>query len=62
MRTSPDFTNAVAAAEEGGEGTVKIIRKLGRATYVGEREGGLPPDPRAMAVVRSLEGIIKVLQ
>lgn len=62
LSASEDFTKAVQAAKEGGEGTVKLTAKLGRATYVGEREGGLPPDPGAMAVVRTLEGIIKVLQ
>jgi len=61
MAATNDFTSAVAACKAGGEGTVTLTPKLGRATYVGEREGGLPPDPGAMAVVRAMEGITKAL-
>ena len=52
---------AAAASRKGGEGTVQLKAKLGRATYVGEREDGkpLPPDPGAMAFVSVTEGILK---
>lgn len=61
MATTEDFSKAVAACKAGGEGTVSLAPKLGRATYVGEREGGLPPDPGAMSVVRAMEGILKTI-
>ncbi|WVQ85797.1 dihydroxyacetone kinase [Cryptococcus sp. DSM 104549] len=51
--------DAVKATREGGEGTVKLQAKLGRATYVGDVEGDMPPDPGAMAFVAVAEGILK---
>lgn len=59
-----DVSQAAKASRDGGEGTVKLQAKLGRATYVGEREDGsaLPPDPGAMAFVTVVEGLAKVFQ
>ena len=58
-----DVKKAAEACRKGGESTVELIAKLGRATYVGEREdgGALPPDPGAMAFVVVAEGLAKVL-
>lgn len=57
-----DIQKAAEACRKGGESTVQLKAKLGRATYVGEREDGsaLPPDPGAMAFVTVAEGIAKV--
>jgi dihydroxyacetone kinase len=57
-----DIQQAAKASRKGGESTVALKAKLGRATYVGEREdgGALPPDPGAMAFVTVVEGIAKV--
>ncbi|KAF5345746.1 hypothetical protein D9758_011874 [Tetrapyrgos nigripes] len=59
------FQEAVETCRKGGEGTKELKAKLGRATYVGEgnagSEGGLPPDPGAMSLVRLVEGMGKVL-
>jgi dihydroxyacetone kinase len=54
---------AVKASRDGGEATKVMQAKLGRATYVGEREDGkpMPPDPGAMAFVAVVEGIQKAL-
>lgn len=58
-----DVQQAAQACRKGGESTIKLQAKLGRATYVGEREDGspLPPDPGAMAFVTVAEGLAKVL-
>ncbi|KAK4685514.1 hypothetical protein P7C73_g4632, partial [Tremellales sp. Uapishka_1] len=55
------LVEATKACRNGGEGTSSLKAKLGRATYVGEREDGkpLPPDPGAMALVAVVEGICK---
>lgn len=62
LAKSGDISQAAKACREGGESTVKLQAKLGRATYVGEREDGspLPPDPGAMAFVTVAEGLAKV--
>lgn len=53
---------AAKAARQGGEGTASLTAKLGRAAYVGDREGmTMPPDPGAMAFVAVAEGIVKAL-
>jgi dihydroxyacetone kinase len=48
---------AVAKAQTAAEGTAKLTPKLGRATYVGDVEGGLPPDPGAYAVLAIVQGL-----
>ncbi|ORY31220.1 Dak1 domain-domain-containing protein [Naematelia encephala] len=57
-----DVAAAARAAREGGEATATMQAKLGRATYVGDREDRkqLPPDPGAMALVAVVEGLAKV--
>jgi len=62
LASSGDIGEAARACRKGGESTVQLKAKLGRATYVGEREdgGALPPDPGAMAFVVVVEGIAKV--
>ncbi|THU79797.1 Dak1-domain-containing protein [Dendrothele bispora CBS 962.96] len=59
------FEEVMKKCREGGEGTRVLKAKLGRATYVGEgnhgSEGGLPPDPGAMSLVRFVEGMGKIL-
>lgn len=62
LAKSGDIGQAAKACRDGGESTVKLQAKLGRATYVGEREDGspLPPDPGAMAFVTVAEGLAKV--
>ncbi|ODN82872.1 dihydroxyacetone kinase [Cryptococcus amylolentus CBS 6039] len=57
-----DLKSAVEACRKGGESTVDLQAKLGRATYVGEVEGDMPPDPGAMAFVAVAEGILKAYQ
>lgn len=56
-----DIKAAAEAARKGGEATTTMQAKLGRATYVGDREDRkeLPPDPGAMAFVAVAEGILK---
>jgi len=63
LAQSGDIKKAAEATRKGGESTVELVAKLGRATYVGEREdgGALPPDPGAMAFVVVAEGLAKVL-
>jgi dihydroxyacetone kinase len=63
LAESGDIKKAAEATRKGGESTVALKAKLGRATYVGEREdgGALPPDPGAMAFVVVAEGLAKVL-
>ena len=57
-----DLAQAVNASRKGGEATADMTAKLGRATYVGQREDRvMPPDPGAMAFVAVVEGIQKVL-
>lgn len=36
----------------GPGGWVRLVPRLGRATYVGDGKGKMPPDPGAMNVVR----------
>ena len=61
LASSGDLTKAVEASRKGGEATATMQAKLGRATYVGEREDReMPPDPGAMAFVTVVEGILKV--
>lgn len=58
-----DFDAAVKACRDGGLATKDMQAKLGRATYVGEREDReMPPDPGAMALVCVVEGIQKALK
>ena len=61
LGSTGDLAKAVEACRKGGEATVSMEAKLGRATYVGEREDRkeLPPDPGAMAFVAVVEGILK---
>ena len=40
----------------GGEGTAKLMAKLGRATYVTDT-GNLPPDPSALNLVFLTKGV-----
>jgi hypothetical protein len=42
---------------EAGEGTAKLMAKLGRATYVMDT-GNLPPDPGAMSLVLLTKGMM----
>ncbi|ORY26018.1 Dak1 domain-domain-containing protein [Naematelia encephala] len=60
LASTGDLRKAVDACKAGGEGTVKLQAKLGRATYVGQTNGDMPPDPGAMAFVAVAEGILKV--
>ncbi|KAF8151786.1 Dak1 domain-containing protein [Crassisporium funariophilum] len=55
------FSEAVEACKEGGEGTAKLVAKLGRAAYVGDN-GDLPPDPGAMSLVALTKGMQKGLE
>ncbi|KEI41901.1 uncharacterized protein L969DRAFT_44135 [Mixia osmundae IAM 14324] len=50
---------AVSAAITGAEGTKNLKAKLGRAAYIGEREGTEVPDPGAMAVAAILSGLME---
>lgn len=59
LAESGDLKKAVEACRKGGESTVDLQAKLGRATYVGQLEGEMPPDPGAMAFVTVAEGILK---
>ncbi|KAE8541547.1 dihydroxyacetone kinase [Cryptococcus gattii VGV] len=59
LAESGDLKKAVEACRKGGESTVDLQAKLGRATYVGQLEGDMPPDPGAMAFVTVVEGILK---
>lgn len=62
LAKSGDLQQAAQAARAGGEATKDMIAKLGRATYVGQREDrDMPPDPGAMALVAVVEGLAKVL-
>nr|ODN96149.1 dihydroxyacetone kinase [Cryptococcus depauperatus CBS 7855] len=59
LATTGDLRKATEACKIGGESTVDLQAKLGRATYVGQLEGEMPPDPGAMAFVTVAEGILK---
>jgi dihydroxyacetone kinase len=63
LASTGDIKKAAEECRKGGEATIKMQAKLGRATYVGEREDGkpLPPDPGAMAFVTVAEALAKVL-
>ncbi|KAJ7471889.1 Dak1 domain-containing protein [Mycena latifolia] len=61
LSKGPAFDDAVAACKAGGEGTAKLVAKLGRATYVGDN-GNLPPDPGAMSLVFLTAGMLKGLK
>jgi dihydroxyacetone kinase len=63
LAKSGSLDEAAKACRQGGEATKTMQAKLGRATYVGEREDGkpMPPDPGAMAFVAVVEGIQKAL-
>ena len=63
LASTGDLKKAAEACRKGGEATVGMQAKLGRATYVGEREDRkeLPPDPGAMAFVTVIEGLEKAI-
>ncbi|WVF68211.1 dihydroxyacetone kinase [Kwoniella sp. CBS 6097] len=54
-----DIKKAAEECKKGGEGTVTLQAKLGRASYVGQLDGEMPPDPGAMAFVAVAQGILK---
>ncbi|OCF33676.1 dihydroxyacetone kinase [Kwoniella heveanensis BCC8398] len=54
-----DLSKAAEECKKGGEGTVTLQAKLGRASYVGQLDGEMPPDPGAMAFVAVAQGILK---
>jgi len=54
------FGVAVKACKADGQGTVKLMAKLGRATYVMDT-GNLPPDPGAMSLVFLTKGMMEGL-
>ncbi|WVQ95651.1 dihydroxyacetone kinase [Kwoniella sp. CBS 9459] len=54
-----DLSKAAAECKKGGDGTVTLQAKLGRASYVGQLDGEMPPDPGAMAFVTVAQGILK---
>lgn len=55
---SGNLDSAVDAAVKGAESTRKIAPRLGRATYVGIKEGEeLPPDPGAWAAAVAVKGL-----
>jgi dihydroxyacetone kinase len=60
LARGPTFEAAVTACQAGGESTVTLVPRLGRATYVGDN-GSLPPDPGAMCVVFLTAGMSKGL-
>lgn len=51
-----DAKEAALKAKQAAEGTKKIKPRLGRAVYVGEKDGELPPDPGAWAVFELVDG------
>jgi dihydroxyacetone kinase len=55
------FAEAAARCRESGEGTARLVARLGRATYVGDGggKGDMPPDPGAMSVVALTEGMVR---
>lgn len=62
LAATGDLKQAAQAARKGGEATKDMTAKLGRATYVGQRQDrDMPPDPGAMALVAVVEGLAKVL-
>lgn len=62
LEETEDFAKAAAACEKGAKDTASMTAKLGRAAYVGEREGGLPPDPGAMSLAFVVQGMMKALR
>lgn len=60
MDTLKAFGKAVERCREGGEGTVSLVAKLGRASYVGDN-GNMPPDPGAMSLVALTRGMLEGL-
>lgn len=63
LSSSGSLEKAVEACKQGGKDTATMTAKLGRATYVGNREDKvMPPDPGAMAFVTVVEGLAKVIQ
>lgn len=52
---------AVDAAKKGAEATKTQTARLGRATYVGDKGGDMPPDPGAWGIAAVVEGIRKAL-
>ena len=62
LAATSDLTKAAEASRKGGEGTVDLTAKLGRAAYVGDRtDTDMPPDPGAMAFVAVVEAVAKVV-
>lgn len=61
LSTTSTFEEAANICKEGGEGTAKLVAKLGRASYVSDN-GNLPPDPGAMSLVALTRGMQKGLQ
>ncbi|KDR72886.1 hypothetical protein GALMADRAFT_252217 [Galerina marginata CBS 339.88] len=61
LSTATTFEDAVRTCREGGEGTARLVAKLGRATYVTDT-GNLPPDPGAMSLVFLTAGMQKGLE
>ncbi|ORX40992.1 Dak1 domain-domain-containing protein [Kockovaella imperatae] len=63
LASTGDLGKAAKACKEGSMATVSMQAKLGRATYVGEREDRkeLPPDPGAMAFSTVIEGLFKAI-
>ncbi|WVR08631.1 dihydroxyacetone kinase [Kwoniella sp. DSM 27419] len=59
LASTGDVEQAAEACKKGGEGTVQLQAKLGRASYVGQLDGDMPPDPGAMAFVAVAQGILK---
>ncbi|KAJ1553578.1 hypothetical protein HK405_007504 [Cladochytrium tenue] len=53
----PDVALAARAARDGAAATAAMQPRLGRAVYVGDDHGQLPPDPGAMAVAAIVDGI-----
>lgn len=54
--STKDIKEAALKAKQAAEGTKKIKPRLGRAVYVGEKDGELPPDPGAWAVYELVDG------
>ena len=63
LSTTNSLEKAVKACRAGADATAEMTAKLGRATYVGKREGQvLPPDPGAQALAFTMEGLLEGLQ
>ncbi|KDN49892.1 putative DAK2-dihydroxyacetone kinase [Tilletiaria anomala UBC 951] len=61
MGSGECLSNAVDAARKGAEETRTQTARLGRATYVGDKGGNMPPDPGAWGVAAIVGGIRKAL-